>query len=95
MIIVPSSVTEEEPLNVGECLRYHLCNFCVEVAESGQSLWLSTEREVGDAHSFQQGLQCVGHISSAGKAEQLSKHLTEQSMHHMQGKDLAERNCEL
>jgi hypothetical protein len=95
MVIVPSSVPEEQPLNVGECLGDHLRDFCVEVAESGHGLWLSTEGEVGNAHSFQQGLQCVGHTSSAGKAEQPSKHLTEQSMHHMQSNDLAERNCEL
>ncbi len=39
MVIVPSSVPEEQPLNVGECLGDHLRDFCVEVAESGHGLW--------------------------------------------------------
>ncbi len=74
MVVVPSSMPEEEPLNVGECLGYHLCDFRVEVAEGRHGLRLSTEREVGNTRSFQQGLQCVGHTSSAGKGEQFSKH---------------------
>ncbi len=87
MVVIPSSVPEEESLDVGECLGYHLSDFCVEVAEGRHGLCLSTEREVGNAQSFQQGLQGVGHTSSASKAEQFSKHWTEQSMRDMQGND--------
>ena len=69
MVVVSGSVPKEEPLNVGESMGYHVCDFGVEVAESGHGLWLRTKGEVGDAHRFQQGLHCVGHSSSAGRTE--------------------------
>lgn len=48
MIVVPSSMPEEESLNIGEGVGDHVCDFRVEVTASGDSLLLHTLREQGN-----------------------------------------------